>query len=359
MNTPSDDTGGERSPIASTVPGLIETQSDESQLSRFAQSRRRPKPVCDARKKRLASKAAYRARCSADRAYREAECERVREWRRKYPDKAKAQKKKARAENYHRPIVAIDAEGQNYLGEDIIYDSVRYPRHHTHLWGAAADDGRPPSWLMASDTSGLDKRPLTAVEILDWLLSLPERVGPAVFVMFSFGYDISQILKHLPYEKAWQIEKRETYSDQKEHRRRIAYSPVLWKGYAISYVKGKSLDVWRLADPEKPYRGKKLHTSAHIRIYDVFGFFQSSFSAVVKSMVDSGRATKEEADFIAEMKDRRDRFDNEDIERIKAYTTLELRLLARMMGDLRKAFEETGLHLRHRYGAWRGSIGFD
>jgi hypothetical protein len=52
---------------------------------------------------------------------------------------------------------------------------------------------------------------------------------------------------------------------------------VLWKGYAISYVKGKSLDVWRLADPEKPYRGKKLHTSAHIRIYDVFGFFQSSF----------------------------------------------------------------------------------
>ena len=70
------------------------------------------------------------------------------------------------------------------------------------------------------------------------------------------------------------------------------------------------MDVWRLAEPEKPYRGKKLHTTAHVRIYDVFGFFQSSFSAVVKSMVDSGRATKEEADFIAEMKDRRDQFDN-------------------------------------------------
>ena len=136
-----------------------------------------------------------------------------------------------------------------------------------------------------------------------------------------------------------------------DKRRRIAHSPVLWKGYAISYVKGKSFDVWRLADPEKPYRGKKLHTSAHIRIYDVFGFFQSSFSAVVKSMVDSGRATKEEADFIAEMKDQRDQFANEDIEQIKAYTTLELRLLARMMGDLRKGFEEMGLHLRHWHGA--------
>ena len=204
---------------------------------------------------------------------------------------------------------------------------------------------------MAAETRGLDKRPLDAVQILDWLLSLPEQFGPAVFVMFSFGYDITQILKHLPYEKAWQIEKRETYSDQKDKRRRIAHSPVLWKGYAISYVKGKSLDVWRLADPDKPYRGKKLHTSAHIRIYDVFGFFQSSFSAVVKSMVDSGRATKEEADFIAEMKERRDQFANEDIEQIKAYTTLELRLLARMMGDLRSGFEEMGLHLRHWHGA--------
>jgi hypothetical protein len=87
--------------------------------------------------------------------------------------------------------------------------------------------------------------------------------------------------------------------------------------------------VWRLADPGRPYRGKKLHTSAHIRIYDVFGFFQSSFSAVVKSMVDSGRATQEEADFIATMKDRRDQFANEDIQQIKAYTMLELRALNR------------------------------
>ena len=63
--------------------------------------------------------------------------------------------------------------------------------------------------------------------------------------------------------------------------------------------------LWRLANPDKPYRGKKLHTTAHIRVYDVFGFFQSSFSAVVKSMVDSGRSTKEEADFIAAMKERR------------------------------------------------------
>jgi hypothetical protein len=354
VNTPPDHLGEERSPIAATVPSPIELQSDATTPAAGCDPL--PiEPIWDSQQRRLRSKAAYRARRSDDDSFREAERQRAREWRRNHPEKARAQKRKARSENYHRPFVAIDSEGQNYLGADITYDGVRYPRHDTYLWGAASDDGRAPSWLMAPETSGLDKRPLDAVQILDWLLRLTEQFGPAVYVIFSGGYDITQILKHLPYEKAWQIEKRETYRDQNGKRRRIGHSPVLWKGYAISYVKGKSLDVWRLADPEKPYRGKKLHTSAHIRVYDVFGFFQSSFSAVVKSMVDSGRATTDEADFVAEMKDRRDQFANENIERIKAYTTLELRLLARMMGDLRKGFEETGLHLRHWHGAGAGA----
>jgi hypothetical protein len=350
VSTPPDHLGGERSPIAATVPSPIELQSDAT-MPTVGSDRLTTEPNSDARQNRLRSKAAYRARRSDDDAFREAERHRVKEWRRKRPDKVKAQKKKARAENYHRPFVAIDAEGQNYPGADILYDGVRYPRHDTYVWGAASDDGRPPSWLMAPQTLGTDKRPLDAMQILDWLLSLAEQFGPAVWVMFSFGYDITQILKHFPYEKAWQIEKRETYPDQNGKRRRIAHSPVLWKGYAISYVKGKSFDVWRLADPDQPYLGKKLHTTAHIRIYDVFGFFQSSFSAVVESMVKSDRATKEEADFIAAMKDRRDQFAHETIEQIKAYTTLELRLLARMMGDLRTGFDKTGLRLRHWHGA--------
>jgi hypothetical protein len=167
-----------------------------------------------AHEKRLASKAAYRARRSADDTFRESERERVREWRRNNRDKTRARKRKVRADNCHRPFVPLDAEGQNYPGYDILYDGVRYPKHETHLWGAASDDGRPPSWLVAAGTRGLDERPLTAVQILDWLLSLKEQFGQAIFVMFSFGYDITQILKHLPYEKAWQIEKRETYPDQ-------------------------------------------------------------------------------------------------------------------------------------------------
>jgi hypothetical protein len=350
VSTLPDHPGGERSPFASTAPSPNKLPSGVTRPA--AASDPLPnKPVSDARQRRLRSKAAYRARHSDNSAFREAERRRASEWRRKHSDKARAQKKKARSADYHRPIVAIDAEGQNYSGADIVHDGVRYPRHDTYLWGAASDDGRTPSWLRQPETCGLDKRPLHACQILDWLLSLPEQFGPAVFVMFSFGYDITQILKHLPYEKAWQIEKRETYSEQKDKRRRIRHSPVLYRGYAIAYNKGKSLDLWRLADPDTPYIGKKLHTTAHIKIYDVFGFFQSSFSAVVDSMVETGRATDKEANFITEMKSQRDKFAETDIELIKTYTTLELRLLVRMMTDLRFGFEEMGLHLRHWHGA--------
>ena len=122
-------------------------------------------PELSPRQKRLASKSAYRARRSADDAFRESESQRAREWRRNNRDKTRAQKTKARAANYNRPFVAIDSEGQNYPGDDIWYDGVRYPRHDTYLWGAASDDGRPPLWLSAAETHGLDKRPLQATQI--------------------------------------------------------------------------------------------------------------------------------------------------------------------------------------------------
>jgi hypothetical protein len=57
----------------------------------------------------------------------------------------------------------------------------------------------------------------------------------------------------------------------------------------------------------KPTLGSSKY-SAYVRISDVFGFFQSSFSAVVDSMVQSGRATSDEAALVREMKGRRENF---------------------------------------------------
>jgi hypothetical protein len=282
---------------------------------------------------------------------REKERERTREWRCNNLDKVHAQKAKRRADNYFRPFVAIDSEGQDYAGDHNLYQGVRHPRHDTYLWGAAADDGREPVWLTAAGTHGMDKRPLSVVEILNWLLDLPRQYKKAVFIMFSFKYDIAEIIKHFDYFTAWEIYKHKTHLTKTGVVYTIDHSPVFWKEYAIHYIDGKYIDIYRMADPDKPFQNGRLKHSAHIRIYDVFGFFSSSFSAVVDSMVQSGRATADEAALVREMKGRRDNFGSEDIDQIKTYTATELRLLARTMTDYRNAFAEAGLHLRH----WHGS----
>jgi hypothetical protein len=146
---------------------------------------------------------------------REKARERAREWRRNNPDKVRAQKDKGRADNYFRPFVAIDSEGQNYAGDDVLYQGVRYPRHDTYLWGAAADDGREPVWLTAAETHAMDKRPLSVVEILDWLLDLRRQYRKAVFIMFSFKLSLKLLsiltisrpgkyinMKHIPPKPA-------------------------------------------------------------------------------------------------------------------------------------------------------------
>ncbi len=68
-------------------------------------------------------------------------------------------------------------------------------------------------------------------------------------------------------------------------------------------------------------------------------------------MVESGRASIAEAEFLTSMKDKREEFSTVPVEEIKKYTTLELRLLARMMTDLREGFDQSELRLRHWHGA--------
>jgi hypothetical protein len=287
-------------------------------------------------------------------------------WRAENIEQARAidrnQSRKERDVHYNRPFWAIDSEGQNYPENNIEYDGegVPYRDHNTYLWGACAQDGEP-IWLKDPATNGLDKRPLSSRQIMDWLLDLPEQASRrdkrgAVFAMFASGYDITQILKGLPYKTVWEICKGKTYPDENGVSRDVGRSPVLWQGYAVSYLKGKYFRLWRLRDPDQPFiinkRGKRvIDASAMITIYDVFGFFQSSFSKVADSMVRNGRATEDEAELIRTTKPLRGKFNTLPIERIEKYTTAELRLLARQMTDYRDGFAKINLRLAGWHGA--------
>ena len=289
---------------------------------------------------------------------------RLREWEAANPEKVRL---RSRAKSDARFFVAIDSEGQEFPGDAIIvpeqFGDVSYAPHYTYLWGASSDADDAQQWLVSPGTRGAEKTPLSIFEILDWLLDLSAKFRSGkndpkpIFVMFAAGYDFTQILRFLPRPAAWEIFKAETFPTEGKPSRPIGDAPVFWKGYAFSFRKGKYLKLWRLADGNAPYKtdakGKRrINASAHIEINDTFPFFQEAFSKVVDSMVKTGDASNDEAAFLKEMKAKRGGIDwaGCDIEDVKKYTTIELRLLARIMAKMRGAFAQEGLRLRNWYG---------
>src|SRR5208282_258708 len=85
-----------------------------------------------------------------------------------------------------------------------------YDDHRLFMGGAASiDKTRPPEWLVNPETTDTDKRPIDPRALLEWLVSLPEKFGEnAIFVMYSFSYDVTHILRHLRFEKVWEIFKK-------------------------------------------------------------------------------------------------------------------------------------------------------
>jgi hypothetical protein len=231
----------------------------------------------------------------------------------------KRAEQRRRIKKNHRPFIAIDTEGMNFPGEDAIMskkiENARgvqeavedtYPDHRLILVGAGGWR-RTHSATSLSDNPRLsptegtetefhwlgtdDKRPLSSEELLDFLTSLPAKYGPAQgypdgvkFVSFAFNYDVTMILHDLPYAKVREIAWRKRFGTSQKIR-----SPVLWGGYAIDHLKGKHLRIWKLRDPDNPYRyelrdgmpifdsragrlKKKLDADAYINIEDAFGF---------------------------------------------------------------------------------------
>ena len=156
MNTPPDHPGGERSPIASTVP------SPNRDCSRM---RTTPAVASDPLADRDHSATRDRSGCGARPPIGRDALLTTRFVRPNAsgpengvattPRKRGPKRERRAQQNYHRPFVAIEVEGQNYPGADIVYDGVRYPRHDTYLVGRGG--GRWPASFVAD--GGRDQRP--------------------------------------------------------------------------------------------------------------------------------------------------------------------------------------------------------
>jgi hypothetical protein len=195
--------------------------------------------------------------------------------------------------------------------------------------------------------------PLTAKAICTWLVSLPQKFPNAIFVMFAASYDWTQIFRDMPYEKAWELwnglpwEEHTTPTGLRSNPRRL----VLWGGFGLRFYPGKYLEIAKFRDPEKIKNDKgKFDFESQIKIYDTFGFFQSSFLKAASGF--GGHFLQaDERDILESGKARRVDFANVPFDEIKRYTRVELRVTARMMTHMRDALKGYDLALRNWHGA--------
>ncbi len=396
------------------VDGKLMSEQDAAANRR---ERRRMKAVIRARARRAAKKAAGvvnladAARSAKwDAAHPAEVAARRAKWDAANPDKVAEKRKRSAARvasrSYHRPFIAIDAEGQDFPGfDETDAQGNIYPLHRTILWAmggwrrkhtaeAIADGASPlegeecPTHLLYHD----DRRPLHTDEIIAWLLEksalysgeeverqflvetadgrldkaarqrgkeFPDGVN---FVSYSFNYDATQIMIDMPREKVLEITRKKSITSGKRLKAPVFYQSGDGILYAIDFLKGKWLKIWQLRsnDPKKAYKEKldrngdvklradgkperEFDSIAYIGIDDAFGFYQCKFTTATKPLIKQGYIDAEDHKRVSDMKDRRDDFANLPMDEIRHYCGhLELQFLSKLLTVLRDGFDRMG-----------------
>src|SRR5215472_16103149 len=219
------------------------------------------------------------------------------------------------------PIVAVDSEG--YTGED--------NKHRLDLLAAAGD-----TWT----DHVANENQLTPEEMFEFLLSLPEKHGKAIYFIYSGSYDATMWLKQLP---DWAIKKWRKFGIFR------------WKHYLVKWIPRREFIIYdKLSRKEAiitrgPNKGKyRYWYDRKTHIYDVFGFFQMSF---VKALQDWKITDQETIDRIASMKGQRGKFSEVEKSKILEYCLEECQLLVKLGNEFRNACIEASIKPHHWYGA--------
>lgn len=155
---------------------------------------------------------------------------------------------------------------------------------------------------------------LHTIACLEFLLQAPK---PSIQVCFGLGYDVNNWLRDLPKATLARL-----WETQTCHWRdyRIEWVPKCW--FIVAHVSGRTA-----------------------KIYEVFGFYQSSF---VKALEAWRLGAPEE---IMRMKGERGSFRREDIVAITAYCESECEYLVELMESLRSSCREAGFVPSSWHGA--------
>lgn len=159
---------------------------------------------------------------------------------------------------------------------------------------------------------------LTTIECLDLILERGTESPRCIHVWYGGNYDVSMILKDLPARYLNRLKQR---------------CGVVWRGYRIEYVPRKWFSI---------SNGK-----VRVKIFDVVSFFAVPFLSALKSFTVG---TSEQLTLIESGKTGRSSFVWAEIDQIREYWRMELRLGVDLMIKLRKVFQDAGFNVRSWHG---------
>lgn len=210
-----------------------------------------------------------------------------------------------------REFIAWDGEGINLNGE-----------------------GRPQSYvLFGCSLPGkyiLSKEHISVFDAMDLMLDVASANPQAIHVAFAFNYDANQIVRSLQEPTLIRLKKNGHVGIKRPNGLR----------YRIEWRPGKWFQVTRFG--EKYDAEKNPHAKITCRIYDLFGFFTSSFVSAYESNVGPIPAVVLEG-----KKQRNDFFDPAFVE---TYWSAEIQCIRELAEELRRRLYGAGLRITQWHG---------
>lgn len=212
-----------------------------------------------------------------------------------------------------RDFIAWDGEGVNLNGPN-------YPQSYT-LFGCSTGD------YISSETH------LHTFDLLDFIIRVGEQNRAAWHVGFAFNYDANMIMQSLHENSLRKI--HETGKLTLRHK-------ASNQRYHLQFLPGKWFSVTRYG--AKYDRKKNPHDKSHVRIYDIFSFFGTSFIKAYEDLVGSVPAV------VTEGKAARNDFASLSTEYVLTYWRAEITMLRELADELRRRMYGANLRITHWHG---------
>lgn len=212
-----------------------------------------------------------------------------------------------------REFIAWDGEGINRYGKGKPQDYC--------LFGCSTGD------KIVSESGHLH-----IFEILDFVIRIGEEYPTAWHVGFAFNYDANMIVRSL-HENSKRLLHDQGYvflNHPDRGKYRVEFKPSKW--FSITHYK-PGYD-----------RKKNPHAKTSVRIYDLFGFFQTSFIKAYESWVG------EVPSIVKEGKANRNQFDTLDLQYVEKYWSAEIQMLRSLAEELRVRVYGAGFRINQWHG---------